>query len=157
MGFLINKTNDLIRHNPFNDLERMHRHMNHLLDFTFPGLGGHDTSLLEGYWVPAIDVHDKTNEIIVTADLPGLSKDDIDIVIENNVLTIRGEKKYDASNKEGEAIRMERYYGSFYRAFTLPASVDANKVNAKFNNGVLELTIAKKEEARQKQIKIDVK
>ena len=156
MRFLINKTNDLVRRNPFNDLERLHRNMSHSLDMFFPVAPAADASLLDGYWVPAVDVVDKVNEVLVKADLPGLTRDDIDIVIENNVLSIRGEKKPDAEHTDGDTIRSERHYGSFCRAFTLPISVDPGKVKVAFNNGVLELSIAKKEESGPKQIKIGV-
>ncbi|MBF0595327.1 MAG: Hsp20/alpha crystallin family protein [Candidatus Omnitrophica bacterium] len=138
-------------------MEKIQRDFNRLLDASIPGKGDHDVSLLDGYWSPAVDVVETKDSVVVKVDLPGLKKDDIDVSIENNVLTIRGEKKHDVEHREGDVLRAERYFGSFYRAFTLPSSVDAQKVNAKFENGVLELSVLKKEEAKPKQIKIDVK
>ena len=142
---------------PVNDLDRFHRDMNRLFDMAFSGWGDPEASLLGGQWMPAVDVVDRKDAIIVKADLPGMDKEDIQVTLENNVLSISGEKKVEAEHKEGDALRCERCYGSFHRAFTLPSSVDPNKVEANFKNGVLELKIAKKEEARPRQIKIDLK
>jgi len=157
MAFLPRKQQNALWRNPFYELEKLHREMNHIFEPSFPVASDTHASLLEGFWSPAVDVVDKKDEIIVKADLPGLQREDIDVTIENNVLTIRGEKKREEEHKDGDVVRCERYYGSFQRAFTLPSSVSPDKVQAKFNDGVLELVIAKREEAKLKQVKIDVK
>jgi HSP20 family protein len=113
--------------------------------------------LLSGGWAPAIDVYDSSDSVVVKADLPGLAKDDIEVMIQDNILTIKGEKKRSSDIKEDNCVRSERFYGIFHRSLTLPTAVDRDKVRANFNNGVLALTLPKKEEARPKQIKIDVK
>ena len=104
-----------------------------------------------------LDITDEKDQIKVKADLPGLKKEDIEINLENDILTIKGEKKEEKEIKEKDFIRSERYYGAFHRAFTLPASVDAAKVNAAYKEGVLEITLPKKEGAKPKQIKVDIK
>ena len=155
MSLLPRIQHNSIWRNPYNELEKLHREVNRLFD---NGLtSGSDVSLLDGFWSPAVDIVEKKDAILVKADLPGLSKEDIRVSIENNVLTISGEKKEEKEHKEGELVRSERYYGSIHRAFTLPSTIDSQKVSAKFENGVLELTLTKKEEAKPRQISIDVK
>lgn len=142
---------------PFADLENLQREMNRLFDFSLSRPGYDDTSLLGGQWGPAIDIYDSKDNLVVKADLPGLSKDEIDVSIQENILTISGEKKRESKVKEEDYFREERFYGSFHRAITLPTEVDRTKVQANFKDGVLELTLPKKEEAKPQQIKIDVK
>lgn len=139
----------------FEDLEDFQRDMNRLFNVTLHrplklGNGG-------ALWAPAIDIVDEKDQIKVKADLPGMKKEDIEINLENDVLTLKGEKKEEKETKEKDFIRSERYYGAFHRAFTLPASVDASKVNASYKDGVLEITLPKKEGAKPKQIKVDIK
>jgi len=143
--------------NPFAELENLQREMNRLFDFSLARTGCDDTSLLGGQWAPAIDIYDSKDSLVVKADLPGLSKDEIDVSIQDNVLTISGEKKRESKVTENDFLRTERFYGSFHRAVTLPAEVDRSKVQANFRDGVLELTLPKKEDAKPKQIKIDIK
>jgi HSP20 family protein len=142
--------------NPFYELDKFQRDLNRFFDLG-QGMADQDASLLAGYWTPAVEVLDHKDNVIVRAELPGLVKEDIEVTIENNVLSIRGEKKQEHEQKEAEVVRSERYYGVFHRAFTLPSSVDSARVNAKFHNGVLELTIAKKEDAKPRQIRVEVK
>jgi HSP20 family protein len=157
MALIPRKQNIQVWRSPFYEMDKLHKEINRLFDLGYPGTAGADTSLLDGVWAPAVDVLEKQDSIIVKADLPGLTKEDISVSIENNILTISGEKKLEQEQKDGDVVRSERYYGSFNRAFTLPSTVDPNKVNAKFENGVLELALTKKEEAKPRQIRIDVK
>jgi HSP20 family protein len=155
--FLVPRQNQsVVWRSPFAEIDRLHREMGRLFD-GLPAAVDKDTALFCGAWSPAVDVIDQKDAILVKADLPGLSKDDLDVSIENNVLTIRGEKKEESNQKDGEVVRAERYYGMFQRTFTLPTSVDPSKVEAKFRDGVLELKITKKEEAKPRQIKVEVK
>lgn len=143
--------------NPFTDLLDIQKEMNNLFNsFSLSRWGDREHGLLESSWAPAIDVHDSKDHIVVKADLPGLKKEDIDVSVQEGTLVIRGEKKEEAERKEKGLIRTERFYGSFYRAVSLPTAVDDTKVKAAYKNGVLELTLPKKEEAKPKQIKIDV-
>lgn len=110
-----------------------------------------------GQWFPEVDITEEKDRLLVRADLPGMKQEDISVEVSEGALTIRGERKEEAATKEGKMYRMERSYGSFLRSFTLPAGVDASKVNASYKNGVLEITLPKFAEAKTKQIKVDVK
>lgn len=143
--------------NPFFELERLQNEMNRLFDFSLSRWPERDMGILEGAWSPAIDIYDSRDNIVVKADIPGLSKDEIEVSVHNDTLVIRGEKKREDKIKEDEFVRTERFYGGFHRAVTLPSTVDADKVKAVYNNGVLELTLPKREEVKPKQIQIDVK
>lgn len=156
MTFFPRRQNSVAR-NPFWELDKIHRDMARIFDMPISADADNDVSLWAGAWSPAVDVLDKKDAIVVRADLPGMTKDDIDVSIENNVLIIRGEKKHEAEHQDGDVVRSERYYGSFHRAFSLPSTVSPEKVDAKFKDGVLELAIAKKEEAKPRQIKVEVK
>ncbi len=142
---------------PIQDIENLHKEMNRLLGFTFPGINDGEAGILSSRWAPALDIYDTKDNLVIKADLPGLEKEEIDVSVVDNRLTIRGEKKKDAQVKEEDYLRTERYYGSFQRMIVLPAEIDANKVNATFKDGVLELTLGKKEEAKPKHIKVDIK
>ncbi len=143
--------------NPFQELEFLQREMNNLFNTSFSRNPWQDTTLLGSQWSPAIDVYDSKENILLKADLPGLTKDEIDISVQNNHLIIKGEKKKEKEVKEESFYKAERFYGSFYRSIQLPADVNADKVEAKYEGGVLTLTLPKKEESKPKQIAIDIK
>ena len=107
-------------------------------------------------WFPAVDIYDNKNNLVIKADIPGMTQKDIDVSVEDDVLRIKGEKKNEHEEKKDNFYRLERAYGYFERSFALPANVDATKVKAAYKDGVLELTLPKKEEAKPKQIKVDV-
>jgi HSP20 family protein len=115
------------------------------------------SSLLDSRWMPAVEVADGKDEVTVKAELPGMEKDQIHVTVHGDILTIEGEKKDVREGKDKDELRTERYYGAFSRSFTLPSAVDSGAVKALYQNGVLELTLPKKEEAKPKQIKIEVK
>ncbi len=108
-----------------------------------------------GDWMPVVDIDESKNAFVVKAELPGVEKDDVNITIEEGVLTIRGEKKTETEDKKRH--RVECNYGSFVRSFTLPQSIKAEEIKAEYNNGVLNLTIPKSEEAKPKQIEVKVR
>lgn len=108
-------------------------------------------------WSPACDIYENENEIVVKAELPEVKKEDVHVTIENNVLTIRGERKFSEETKQENYHRVERRYGEFMRSFTLPSFVEPAKVNADFKDGVLRVTIPKREEAKPKQVEVKVK
>jgi len=110
-----------------------------------------------GQWLPEVDITEEKDRLIVKADLPGMKQEEINVEVSEGVLTIRGERKHETESKEGKTYRVERSYGSFLRSFTLPAGVDAARVNAAYKNGVLEVTLPKLAEAKAKQIKVEVK
>jgi HSP20 family protein len=107
-------------------------------------------------WAPPVDIYETENELVVKADLPDLQEKDIDVRVENNTLTIRGERKFDKDINEDNYLRVERSYGSFTRSFSLPNTVSSESIRADYRNGVLTLRMAKREESKPKQIKISV-
>lgn len=109
------------------------------------------------YWTPAVDITEQENEYLVKVELPGVNKDGVKIMLESNILTIRGEKKQDQDTKSDGYHRVERSYGSFERSFRLPSTVRADKIDAVYKDGILTVTLPKAEEAKPKQIEVKVK
>ncbi len=141
---------------PFAELENLQREMNRLFNTSLFKQADGETSLLGGQWSPAIDMYDAKDNVVIKADLPGLKKEDIEVSVQDNVLTIKGEKKRSSEAKEDDYLRTERFFGTFYRSITLPTEVDRDRIQAKFKDGVLELVLPKKEEVKPKQIQIDI-
>jgi HSP20 family protein len=112
---------------------------------------------LRSAWDPAVDIVETKDELVVSADLPGVNKEDIKVNVQNNVLTFSGERKHETKIEENNYHRMERSYGFFSRSFTLPATVKADAIKAVYKDGVLHLTLPKVEEAKPRQIVVDVK
>jgi len=139
-----------------NEFENLQNEINRLFNFSYPKWLDGETSVFSGTWLPAIDVVDDKDNLMIKADLPGLKKEDLDISLQDDILTIKGEKKNENEKKEKNYYRVERSYGIFQRSLRLPSQVDSKKVNAKFKDGVLELTLPKKEEAKSKQIDINI-
>ncbi len=146
----------LIRWDPFREMSALQERMNRLLsDYrTRSPLG--EEEMAQGSWIPAVDIYETMDSIVINVELPGVSKEDMSIEVKENTLTIKGEKKLEKDVKEENYHRMERTYGSFMRAFTLPGTVSQEKVKAKFRDGILEIVLPKAEEAKPKQIKVDV-
>jgi HSP20 family protein len=143
----------LTRWEPFrgaNSLEQINR----LFNDVFERKGGEESSLTA--WAPAVDIYENEHELVVKADLPEVDPKDLDIRVENNILTIRGERKFEKKVNEENYLRVERSYGSFARSFTLANTVNSEAIKADYQNGVLSLSIPKKEEAKPKQIKVNV-
>ena len=107
-------------------------------------------------WAPAVDIYETENELVVKADLPDVNPQNLDIRVENNILTIRGERKFESKVNEDSYLRIERAYGSFSRSFSLANSVKTDAIKADYQNGVLTLSLPKREEAKPKQIKVTV-
>jgi HSP20 family protein len=141
---------------PFSEMVNLQREMNNLFVSPYSGNPTADTTLLRGQWAPPIDVYDSKDNLMVRVDLPGIDKNNVDISIQENTLTVKGEKKPSSDVKEENCYRSERSLGKFNRVLSLPTEVDTSKANANFNDGVLELVLPKKEEVKPKQIKIDV-
>ncbi|RKX76056.1 MAG: Hsp20/alpha crystallin family protein [Spirochaetes bacterium] len=136
--------------------ERLQREINRLFDFDRWGWD-ETTGIFDRTISPPMDIVEKPDSIVVTCDLPGVDKKDLDISISGNVLTIKGEKKEEKEEKETQYYRKESWSGSFQRTVSLPNTVDADKVEAVMKDGVLRLTMPKKEEAKRKQIPVSVK
>jgi len=107
-------------------------------------------------WATAVDIYETPNELVVKADLPDVNEKDIDVRVENNLLTIRGERKFEKSVSEENFLRIERTYGSFSRSFSLPNTVNAEAIGAEYKNGVLTVTLPKREESKPRQVKVTV-
>lgn len=107
-------------------------------------------------WAPAVDIYETENELVVKADLPDMQEKDIDVRVENNTLTVRGERKFNNEVNEDNYLRVERTYGAFTRSFSLPNTVNTEGIRAEYKNGVLSVRMPKREETKPKQIKISV-
>lgn len=145
----------LTRWEPFREVATLQDRMNRLFNEQFANIGSEE-SLAVGSFVPAVDVYEDEHAIQLKFEVPGLDENDIDIRLENNVLTVKGERKIDKETKEENYRRVERRYGTFTRSFTLPNTVSAESVSAGYDKGVLTIALPKKEAAKPKQIKIDV-
>jgi HSP20 family protein len=137
----------------FRGLSSLQDHLNRAFA-EFSGRGGHESALTT--WAPPVDIYETEHQLVVKADLPDIDEKDLDIRVENNVLTIRGERKFEKEVSEENYLRVERAYGAFSRSFTLANTVNPEAIQATYRNGVLILTIPKREEAKPKQIKVNV-
>jgi len=135
----------------FGELTRMQEEMNRFFDDFF---GEQRRGLAEGAWLPAVDVSETDSELVVRAELPGMSHEDIEINVQDNILTLKGEKKQEKKEEKENFHRLERSYGSFSRSFSLPAGVKADDIKATFKDGILQVTMPKAEEAKAKKIAI---
>jgi HSP20 family protein len=124
--------------------------------FLESSFGSTDKNSSLATWAPAVDIHETEGELVVKADLPGIAEEDIDVRIEKNMLTIRGERKFEKSVNDDNYLRVERAYGSFSRSFSLPNTVNTEAVQAEYRNGVLTVTMPKREESKPKQVKVNV-
>jgi HSP20 family protein len=146
----------LIRWDPFREMSSLQERMNRLMsDFRTRSPFGEE-EMAQGSWIPAVDIYETKESIVLNVELPGVTKEDIALEVKDSTLTIKGEKKLEKNVTEENFHRMERSYGSFTRAFTLPSTVQQDKVKAKFRDGILEIMLPKAEEAKPKQIKVDV-
>jgi HSP20 family protein len=145
----------LVRFDPFRELSAVQDRMNRLLGEIYRPT--EEDLMRRGAWVPPVDIYDSGNhELVIKAELPDMSKDEIEIAVENSTLTLRGEKKMDQTIKDEQCHRIERVYGSFSRSFSLPPTVDTSKVSADYKNGVLTIKLPLREEAKPKQIQVQV-
>jgi HSP20 family protein len=150
----------IVRWEPFRDLVSLQERMNRLFDESFRSRGAsagqEDDWALGGSWAPPVDIFEETGNIVLKAELPGIDAKNVDVRVENNVLTLRGERKFDQEVKKENYHRVERSYGSFSRSFTLPNVVDTENIKAEYKDGVLRVVLPKREEAKPKQIAINV-
>jgi len=141
------------RWDPFRDLSVLQERMNRL--FNDAGHGWRtDEPAATTTWSPAVDIYETEGEIVVKAELPGIERKDIALHLENNVLTLRGERRFEKETKEENYHRIERAYGDFSRAFSIPATVDEERIRADYRDGILRIALPKKDQAKPKQIKI---
>ena len=152
MSLIRYQSPELSNWTPFDRLSTLRDEMNRLFDFSWPS---RDTGLFSG-WSPALDVWDDNDTFVVTCELPGMKKEEIDLSLHDGMLTISGERKHEHEVSPGEEFRSERYFGRFQRSVTLPALVDASKVTASYKEGVLTIRLPKAEEAKPKHIDVSV-
>ena len=145
----------LTRWEPFREFSTLQDRMNRLFRESYSG-SGQDESLTASSFAPAVDVYEDEHKVTLKIEVPGIDEKDIDVQVENNTLTVRGERKIEKEEKEENYRRVERQYGSFVRTFTLPQTVDAEKVSATYDKGVLNIELPKKAEAKPKQIKVNI-
>ncbi|MGA2586097.1 MAG: Hsp20/alpha crystallin family protein [Candidatus Aminicenantales bacterium] len=143
----------IIRWDPFRDMVTLREKMNRMFEDVFAGRS-EDKELSASTWAPAVDIFETESELMMTVEVPGIDEKDIEIKIEDNTLTLKGERKFEKETKEENYHRIERSYGSFYRAFTLPNSIDPDKIQAEHENGVLKITMAKRQELKPRKVKI---
>src|ERR1700741_1413330 len=143
----------IARLEPFRGFSTLQEQVNRVFNESFRNQG--DESALTT-WAPPVDIYETPNELVVKADLPDVNEKDIDVRVENNLLTIRGERKFEKSVSEENFLRVERTYGSFSRSFSLPNTVNAEAIAAEYKNGVLNVTLPKREESKPRQVKVDV-
>jgi HSP20 family protein len=145
----------IVRFDPFRDLAQMQDRINRIFGEAYRH--NDDAVLNGGEWTPPVDIYENNNhEIVLRAELPGLKKDDIDIRVENNTLTLTGKREQDTEVSKDHYHRVERLYGRFSRSFSLPTTVDTEKVSANFADGVLTITLPTREEAKPRQIQVQV-
>ncbi len=144
----------LTRWEPFREFVTLQDRMNRLFRESYPE--GREEALTTSTFAPPVDVYEDEHNITLKIEVPGIDEKDIDVRLENNTLTVHGERKFEKEEKEENYRRVERQYGSFTRTFTLPNTVDAENVTANYDKGVLKVQLAKKSEAKPKQIKVNV-
>jgi HSP20 family protein len=146
----------LIRRDVTNDLRNLQEDFNRLFGSGFPRLFNAEEGLLRGSWNPTVDIYENEDGIVLEADLPGLKPGDFELSVENNTLTLRGERRFEKKSEGENYHRIERSYGSFTRSFTLPATVNLDQVAAEFKDGVLQVRLPKREEVKPRQIQVTV-
>jgi HSP20 family protein len=146
----------LTRWEPFREFSPIEDRMNRMNRFFRESYSGPEEALTTTSFAPPVDIYEDEHTITLKLEVPGIDEKDIDVRIEGNTLTVHGERKIEKEEKEENFRRIERQYGSFTRSFTLPSSVDTGQVNAHYDKGLLKISLAKKAEAKPKQIKIDV-
>ena len=144
----------ITRWDPFREFSSLQDRMNRLVRDSFGE--GREEALTTTSFAPAVDVYEDEHNVTLKIEVPGINEKDIDVRIENNTLTVHGERKFEKEEKEENFRRVERQYGSFTRSFTLPNTVDPEQVTANYDKGVLNIKLAKKAEAKPKQIKVNV-
>src|ERR1041384_2569462 len=143
----------VVRWDPFRDLSTLQDRMNRLFDDA-GRTWRNDEPAATTSWSPAVDIYETEGEIIVKAELPGVDRKDISLHLEKNVLTLKGERKFEKETKEENYHRIERAYGAFSRSFSIPATVDEEKIRADYKDGILKIALPKKDQVKPKQIQI---
>lgn len=143
----------IVRYDPFRDLRGLQEEVNRLFSSSL-SRDLRDESIARGAWNPQVDIFENKDQIVLEAELPGMNREDFELTIENNVLTLRGERRFEKRNENDNYHRVERSYGSFTRSFTLPQSVSSENATAEYKDGVLRVSLHKREEVKARRIQI---
>ena len=143
----------IIRWDPFRDMLTLKERMNRLFEDYYPARK-EERDMVASTWAPAVDIYETENELVLSAELPGIEDEDIEIKVEDNTLTLKGQRKFEKETKEENYHRIERSYGSFMRSFTLPAYIDQDKIEAQHDQGVLKITMPKKMESKPRNVMV---
>ncbi len=146
----------VVKWDPFRDLLSIQDRMNRLFEQTLSRSRAEE-GITASTWAPAVDIYETPETIVLKAELPGLRREDIEIEVRENTLTLRGERRFAKDVQEENYLRIERAYGAFQRSFTLPTTISQEKIRAVFRDGVLELTLPKAEEAKPRKIAIEAR
>src|SRR5215210_1322935 len=144
---------NIVKYDPFRELRSLQDEMTRLFAGTMPASGSRE-EMAHGSWIPSVDIFEDKEHLILEADLPGMNRDDFELSVENNVITLRGERKFENKTEGENYHRVERSYGSFTRSFTLPQTVTADGATADFENGVLRVSLPKREETKARKIEV---
>lgn len=147
----------VVTHNPSSDFKALRSQLERRLEPFLQKFALADEDLMTGNWIPPVDVVEEADRIVLRAEIPGVRQDAIDISFAEGVLTIRGDRPFEKETETRHYHRIERVYGNFARSFTLPRTVDPERITASFTDGILEVTVPKRDEAKPRQIRIDVK
>src|SRR3954466_6721302 len=143
----------IVRYDPFRDLRTLQEEVNRLFSTNLTrGFG--EEGIGRGAWNPSVDIYENKDHIVLEAELPGMNREDFELSVENNVITLRGERQFEKKEDNDNYHRVERSYGSFTRSFTLPQTVSAEGATAEYKNGVLRVTLPKREETKSRRIQV---
>lgn len=143
----------ITRYDPFRDLRNLQEEVNRLFTGNV-GRSFEDEGIARGSWSPSVDIYENKEQIVLEAELPGMKREEFDLTVENNTLTLRGERQFEKKQEADNYHRVERAYGSFTRSFTLPNTVSGEGATADYRNGVLRVVIPKREETKARRIEI---
>ena len=143
----------IVRYDPFRDLRTLQEEVNRLFSTNMTRAFG-DEGIGRGAWNPSVDIYENKDQIVLEAELPGMKQEDFELTVENNVITLRGERRFEKFDDADNYHRVERSYGAFTRSFTLPQTVSAEGATAEYQNGVLRVTLPKREETKSRRIEI---
>ena len=143
----------IIRYDPFRDLRSLQDEVNRLFSTSLSRSFG-DEGIARGAWMPNVDIYENKDQIVLEAELPGMNREDFDLSIENNIITLHGERRFEKKDDGDNYHRVERAYGTFTRSFTLPQTVSADGAAAEYKNGVLRVTLPKREEVKARRIEV---
>jgi len=144
----------IVRWDPFKDFMTLRDRMNKMFEDMVALSKGEEKDMMSSSWIPSVDIYETENEVVLSAEVPGINEKEIELKVEDDNLTIKGERKFEKETKEENYHRIERSYGSFFRSFSLPGYVDQDKIEAEYDNGVLKIHMPKKPELKPRKVRI---